>query len=67
MTYCFSSNNTDFARNGFGIWILYFDIKVIMGGGGVSIFNEDFQYKVLRFWEKYDREMVFSTVDGAGN
>ena len=34
MTYCFSSNNTDFSRNGFGIWILCFDIKVIMGVGG---------------------------------
>ena len=30
----FSSNNTDFARNGFGISILCFDIKVIMRGRG---------------------------------
>ena len=39
--------------------------------GGSSIFrwarNEDFQYGILRFWENYGRETVFSTLDGAGN
>ena len=29
--------------------------------------NEDFQYDILRFSEKYGRETVFSTIDGAGN
>ena len=29
--------------------------------------NDDFQYSVSRFWEKYGRETVFSTLDGAGN
>ena len=57
MTYCFSSNNTDFAGNGFGIWILCFDIKLIMVRGGGR--NKDFQYKILRFWEKYGRETYF--------
>ena len=41
------------------------------GGGGGNICrwtgNEDFQYKILRFWEKYGRETVFSTLDSAGN
>ena len=26
-----------------------------------------FQYGILRFWEKYSRETVFSRLDGAGN
>ena len=29
--------------------------------------NEDFQYGVSRFCEKYGRETAFSTLDGAGN
>ena len=29
--------------------------------------NEDFQYGIFRFWEKYGREIIFSTLDGAGN
>ena len=29
--------------------------------------NENFQYGISRFWEVYGREMVFSTLDGAGN
>ena len=29
--------------------------------------NEDFQYGILRFWEKYDPEMVFPTLNGANN
>ena len=29
--------------------------------------NKDFQYGISRFWEKYGRETVFSTLDGAGN
>ena len=29
--------------------------------------NEDFQYFISRFWEKYGRETVSSTLDGAGN
>ena len=41
------------------------------GGGGSSICrwtgNEDFQYGISRFWEKYGRETVFSALDGAGN
>ena len=28
---------------------------------------KDFQYDISRFWEKYGRETVFSTLDGAGN
>ena len=40
-------------------------------GGGHSICqwtgNEDFQYSISRFLEKYDRETVFLTLDGAGN
>ena len=28
---------------------------------------EDFQYKILRFWEKYGQEAVFSTLEGDGN
>ena len=39
--------------------------------GRSSIFrwteNEDFQYGISRFWEKYGRETVFSTLHGAGN
>ena len=41
------------------------------GRGGSSICrwtgNEDFQYDISRFWEKYGREQVFSTLDCAGN
>ena len=44
---------------------------VLYGGWGRSICqwtgNEDFQYGIPRFWEKYGRETVFSTIDGAGN
>ena len=29
--------------------------------------NEDFQYGASRFWKKYGRETVFSTLNGAGN
>ena len=29
--------------------------------------NEDFQYGISRFLEKYGRETVFITLDGAGN
>ena len=29
--------------------------------------NEDFQYKIFRFWEKYGQETVFSTLEGDGN
>ena len=29
--------------------------------------NEDFQYGNSRFWGKYGRETVFSTLGGAGN
>ena len=29
--------------------------------------NEDFQYSISRSWEKNGREMVFPTLDGAGN
>ena len=29
--------------------------------------KEDFQYGISRFWEKYGRETVFSTLCGAGN
>ena len=29
--------------------------------------NKDFQYGISRFWGKYGRETVFSTLDGAGN
>ena len=40
-------------------------------GGGRSTCqwtgNEDFQYSISRFLEKYDRETVFLTLDGAGN
>ena len=39
--------------------------------GGRSNFrwlgNEYFQYGISRFWEKYGRQKVFSTLDGAGN
>ena len=39
--------------------------------GGCSIFrwrrNKGFQFGISRFWEKYGRETVFSTLDGAGN
>ena len=42
-----------------------------VGGGGSSICrwtgNEDFQYGISRFWEKYGRETGFSALDGAGN
>ena len=76
MTYCFSSNNTNRLC---WKWTWNLNIKAIMGEGGgqqrgrgeSSICqwpgNGDFQYKILRFWEKYGREMVFSTLDGAGN
>ena len=60
---------------------LEFEYKSNHGGGGGGgrqrgsgessicqwLGNGDFQYKILRFWEKYGREMVFSTLDGAGN
>ena len=29
--------------------------------------GNDFQYGILRFWEKYGRETVSSTLDGAGS
>lgn len=29
--------------------------------------NEDFQYGISRFLEKYGRKTVFSTLDGASN
>ena len=29
--------------------------------------NEDFQHGISRFWKKYGRETVFSTLDGASN
>ena len=42
-----------------------------MKEGGRSICrwtgNEDFQNGILRFWEKYGRETVFSTLDGVSN
>ena len=28
--------------------------------------NEDFQYGISRFWEKYGQKTVFPTTDGAG-
>ena len=44
-----------------------------MGGWGVRgiicqwMGYEDFQEKILRFWEKYSQETVFSTLEGDGN
>ena len=39
------------------------------GGGSICRWtrNEDFQYGISRFLEKYGRETVFITLDGAGN
>ena len=39
------------------------------GGRGICRWmgTEDFQNGTSRFWEKYGRETVFPTLDGAGN
>ena len=48
---------------------MYFKKDEGAGGGGHSICqwvgNEYFQYGILRFWEKYGWEIVFSTLDGS--
>ena len=46
------------------------ELKTIWSGGRSIcwwIGNKDFQYSISRFWERYDRKTVFSTLDGAGN
>ena len=55
----------------FRILIVYYILDITNIRGGQSIcqwtVNEDFQYGISRFWEKYCRETVFSTLDGVGN
>ena len=55
------------------MFVLYFRQKYrhVVSRGKRSICrwtrNEDFQYGISRFWKKYGRQTVFSTLDDAGN
>ena len=44
-------------------------LEVYMGARSICRWtgNEDFQYGISRFWKKYGRETVFSTLEGVGN
>ena len=48
---------------------MYYVKGVFMEGHSICQWtrNEDFQYSILRFWEKYARDSVFSALDSAGN
>ena len=58
----------------FELWTFYREVGRAWGwrrGGEGSICrwtrNEDFQYDILGFWGKHGPEMVFSTLNSAGN